>query len=83
MDSAIGFPNTYRWTVIYPVDSAIQRLNYHRAATQSVRVADRYFIVNVLVYRLPHRWWALNDHERLLNNSSAIHDIPIMNPSES
>ena len=27
---------------------------YHRAPTQSVCVADRYFIVNVVVYRLPH-----------------------------
>ena len=28
VDSAIGFPNTYpRWIVIYPVNTAIQRLN--------------------------------------------------------
>ena len=44
VDSATGFPNTYRWIVICPVDSAFQRLNNHRAATQSVCVADCYFI---------------------------------------
>ena len=27
LDSTIGFPNTYHWTVIYPVDSAIRLLN--------------------------------------------------------
>ena len=26
-DSAIGFPNTYHWIVIHPVDSAIHLLN--------------------------------------------------------
>ena len=45
MDSATGVPNTYPLDSDYPVDSAIQRLNNHRAATQSVRVADCYFIV--------------------------------------
>ena len=41
-------PVAQRWINLYPVDSAIQRLNNHRAATQSVCVADCYFIVNVL-----------------------------------
>ena len=27
LGNAIGLPNTYRWIVIYPVDSAIQRLS--------------------------------------------------------
>ena len=45
MDSATGVPNTYPLDSDYPVDSAIQRLNNHRAATQSIRVADCYFIV--------------------------------------
>ena len=27
LDSTIGFLNTYHWIVIYPVGSAIQRLN--------------------------------------------------------
>ena len=27
LDNAISFPNTYRWIVIYPVDSPIQLLN--------------------------------------------------------
>ena len=69
--------------MIYPVHSAIQRLNNQRAATQSVRVADCYFIVNVLDLPFASPLVGLNDHERLLNNSSAIHDILIMNPSES
>ena len=35
---------------------------YHRAPTQSVCVADRYFIVNVVVYRLPHLYWYIGNY---------------------
>ena len=35
---------------------------YHRAPTQSVCVADRHFIVNVVVYRLPHLYWYIGNY---------------------
>ena len=35
---------------------------YHRAPTQSVCVADRYFIVNVVVYRLSHLYWYIGNY---------------------
>ena len=51
---------------------------YHRAPTQSVCVEDRHFIINVVVYRLPHLYWYIGNYvyKSMINKRSIT--LPVL-----